>query len=129
MNACAAHDDADFQMRAVGERLQVVGDLFSQLACRRQHQTAHSARRRFRAVLHQRVEQRQTKGQRFAGAGLGKAHHVTAIKRMRNRLRLNRGRVRDAQFGQLGEKPGRKAQHVEIHEYPFGAHGTDAGPG
>ena len=50
-------------------------------------------------MLHHALQQRQRKSSGFAGAGLGGAHHISALENDRNRLFLNRGHGFVAHFG------------------------------
>ena len=76
--------------RVVFDRLR---HLVGQLTRGQQHQGAHRmAGRRGRTifVLEHALQQRQGKSCCLAGAGLGRAHHVTALQHHWNGLRLNR---------------------------------------
>jgi len=60
----------------------LLGHLVGEFACGQQHQGAHgvAGRRGGRVfVLHHALQQGQREGGGFAGAGLGGAHHVTAL--------------------------------------------------
>ena len=86
----------------LGVELDLLGHLVGQFTRGQQHQCAHRvARGRSGAVLvfEQALQQRQRKRRRFAGAGLGCAHHVLTGQHHRNGLRLNRRHGRVAHFG------------------------------
>ena len=85
-----------------GVELDLLGDLVGQLTGGQQHQRTHrmaGGRGRCVFVFEQTLQQRQRKGCRFAGAGLGCTHHVLARQHYRDRLGLNRGHGGVAHFG------------------------------
>ncbi len=100
----------DLQAHALGIGLEAFGDLRRQFARRRQDQRAHGARRRHLAVRQDVLEDRQSKGRRLAGAGLGNAQQVVALQQEGNGLGLD-GRGDGIAFAlQRQQEGGRQAQ-------------------
>ena len=104
------------QAHVAGIGLQVFTDLGRQLTRRRQDQGAAGFRLRTLVEFGQAVQDRQHEGGGLAGTGLGNAHQVTAGEKMRDGLRLDRGRlviacvlegtqdrVGQAELGKLGQ--------------------------
>ena len=116
----AANHHRHFDRRAFGIAAQVHGDLLRQLTGRGKHQTAHGARRGAAFQLHHLCDKRHTKGRCLAGAGLGKAHHVTAIHGLGDCLALDRGWIFQTHFIQPGYQFLWQAHHVKIaHSFTF----------
>ena len=116
-DARATNNKRHFQVAALGVGCQVFSNLLGQFAGWRKDQAAHGFRVWLYACLQQRMDHRQTKGRRFSGTGLGKAHHIAAVHGVRDGLGLDRGRFNDPLFFEYINQSGRKAQHVKIHEW------------
>ncbi len=116
--ADATEDDAGAQPEMASVSAKAVADLQCQLACRGQHQAArrlaHQRRGCRRPLGREALQDRQGKGGGLAGAGLGDAQQVAAREKMRDRLRLDRGR-RGIAF--LGERPLQRFDQAEILKF------------
>ena len=116
----AADNHRHFNLRAFSIAAQVHGDLLRQLAGWGQDQTAHRTRLGAAFKLHHLRQKRHTKSRRFTSAGLGKAHHVTAIHGLGDRLALDRGWIFQTHFIQPGNQFLWQAHHVKIaHSFTF----------
>ena len=83
-----AKDHGNAQFGAGTIRPDVVGDLDHQFAGRRHNQCSGCA---LATTGLQNLQDRQCKGGRFPGAGLGNAQDIAAFKQNRNRFGLNGG--------------------------------------
>ena len=90
----AAENDADRQAHEAAVGFGAGGDLRGELTRRREHQHADLARLRDVAIGRQAVERGQHKRRRLAGAGLGNAEEIAAGQDRRDRLMLDRRRLR-----------------------------------
>ena len=109
----AEHGDGrQAQPLAIG--VHALGDLAGELARRREHQHAATARRARLGVLLEIVERGQAEGGGLAGAGLRDAEQVAALHQRRDRLRLDRGGLGIALGGKRGEDRGGEAQVGEL---------------
>ena len=79
-------------------------------------------------IGHQLRHQRQAKGRRLAGAGLGQTHHILAVQRMRDGPALDRGGFGDPGLGQAFHQNGRKAHHFKFVQRHFLHRHADAPP-
>ena len=89
----AAENDGRAQIGMLGVLLDVLGHLVGQLSRRRQHQCAHRVAGWAHAgvfMAQHFLQQRQRERGGFAGAGLRRAHHVTASQHDRDGLGLDR---------------------------------------
>ena len=86
---------------ALGEALDVLGDLGRKLARGREDQRSAGAGFGATALGQKPGQHRQAERRRLAGAGLGKAHDVAPVDQRRDRLRLDRGRFGQAEVGQV----------------------------
>mmetsp|Transcript_551 Transcript_551/g.1569 ORF Transcript_551/g.1569 Transcript_551/m.1569 type:complete len:332 (+) Transcript_551:1058-2053(+) len=111
----AAHHDLHLH---IGHRPQHSGNLPRQFAGGRQDQTARRFGGGATPLFHQPRNQRDAKGRRLAGAGLGQPHHVAPVQRMRNGLGLNGGRIGQTHLCHaLGQRCG-QVHHVKIAHGP-----------
>ena len=110
----AAEDDGDFQVKAVRQILEALGDLARQFAGGAQHQHAGAAQGGRATVGNQLVEDRQREGRGLAGAGLGDADEVAPLHQRRDRLRLDRRRRGIAELGERMNQRFGKAEPEEI---------------
>jgi hypothetical protein len=109
-----AEDDRDFQPKPVRQVAEALGDLAREFAGRAQHENARAASWCGAPVVHDPVEDRQREGGRLAGACLSDADQVVALHQRRDRLDLNRGWTRVAEFGQRCIEGRGKAEPMEI---------------
>ena len=86
LDRLAAVDPANRHITCMGKLLQLTNDLLSQLARGGQNNALRAARP---ALQH--LNQRNAKGRRLAGAGLGLPDDIQAIERLRDEVRLDRG--------------------------------------
>ena len=85
----SAHDLGRGRKSAPAQPVVLRHDLHGQFARGDQHQRGHAV-----ALLRQQsLHDGQQKGQRLAGAGLGRGQNVFSLERRRNRRRLHRGGV------------------------------------
>jgi hypothetical protein len=73
----------------------------------------------------QALDDRQREAGGLAGAGLGRAHHVTALQHHGDGLGLDRGRMDVALFGQGFQDIGREAEIFEADGRAAGAADAD----
>jgi len=101
-------------MLAIGA--QVFVDLRCELPCWRDDQCAHRPMRRQSAGIRRGskpLQQRQSEAGGLAGAGLRGGKHIAAGQYEWNRLRLDRGGLRIALFGDSAQQLGAQAEGVE----------------
>ena len=110
----AAEHDRDLQPKPVGQVAEALGDLACEFTRRAQHEHARAASRRWAPVGGDPVEDRQGEGRRLAGAGLSDANEIPALHQRRDCLELNRGRTREAKFGQRNIEGRGEAEPVKI---------------
>ena len=97
----AAEDDGDGRLLVLAVVAHALLDLCSELARRREDQRAHGVARLAGGGLRQRepMQDRQYEAGGLAGAGLRAGEQVAAGEHQRNRLLLDRGGLRVAEFG------------------------------
>ena len=106
--------------RAAGQGFQAVRNLVHQLAGRGKDQRLAGLRIGLAGLRQQVVDQRKAKGQRLAGAGLGKAKDIVTFQRQGDGLVLNWGRVFKAEGLEVVIQLFGEAEHVKIeHNVPF----------
>ena len=91
-----AEDRHHARVQMAAEAFEAGGDLRHQFARGREHEDARTTARRRAGIGSETVQQRQYERCGLARAGLRHAENVTAAKEDRDRLRLDRGRVRKA---------------------------------
>ncbi len=125
----AADYGVDLHRRTAHVALQAGGDLVDQFAGRSEDERTGGAVVRTLRVLGQHFDDRETESCRFARAGLGKADHVAAFEKLRDRLFLDRGRRFVTKRKKSGYDLLGQAKLVEIRqvEYLFGAPKAYAG--
>jgi len=114
--AVLAHAAIDRHAACLGLAAQVAGglvDLFRQLAGRCHHKDSDLAKR----AAGQALQNRQHKGSRFSGAGLGQSQDVTPLEDDGDGLLLNGGRRRIARRPDARVDTRVKGKLFEIHEY------------
>jgi hypothetical protein len=94
-----------------GERIEVLGDLRRQLACRGEDERARGPAR----LVNQAMQDRQQKRGRLPAAGLRAGQQVFARKRGRNRLGLNRCRAGEPELANALQKVGMEVERRERH--------------
>jgi hypothetical protein len=109
----AAEDDTDRKPHELAVGLGAGGDLCRKLARRRKHQHANVAGLGNVARRSKAVERGQHEGCGLAGAGLGDAEQIAAGQNRRDRLALDRRRLRIILRGERIEKGLREPQGHE----------------
>ena len=99
-HADAAEDRRAGERRMHREAIELLEDLRSQLARRRQDERARRAAR----LVHQSVQYREQEGDRLAAARLRAGQQVSPLQRRRNRLSLNRRGTCEPEFADALEK-------------------------
>jgi len=110
-DAAVDHRGAEARVASVGQKTLV--DLGGELAGGSEHEHAAAARLRLSRRLAEAVDERERKGRRLAGAGLGAAEEVAAGEHVRDRLRLDR---RGRGVALVGEGPQQGFRQAEVGE-------------
>ena len=119
----AAHNHGDLHWRATGEGIEVLVNLLHQLARGGEDQRAHIARPGRVGDIQNTGEQRQAERGGLAGAGLRKAHQITAAHHMWDGFGLNGGGRGEASGRKCRQKLRRKAEIGKRNSHVIILHG------